>query len=1004
MSMKMERNRESRRVSILGSNGFNRRGLRTSSLTGSPEYGGGVEWPESVRLRDRVNRHRDCRERKRVHDETSEESLNDDEYDDRDEATASATVAGRLFLPSPPSGSVSTDHHGQQHTNNHHLQLRRSFPPGFSSSSTSEVFGATHVWRPSDEIIGVTVPRKPRSASAKRSRDWNSSRTDGGCAGGAKQILQRASGSPASQPGCASTSAPPPAVPMSPPSSSNSFFKKKLKSGESNTEAKLKPPMASSSTGHASSSAAEDLELEIAEVLFGLMTQSQGPSEKDNSKEVQRSKGDVTVVAPARKRLRPVAEKTGRITRIDPAAVELDMNQPPESEILSSSSGSEKAPGSASGNGFEGRGSSVNSDGRPAAQAQPQDVKERESGNVKNEDDLCSDSSLTATASSSVAGDSITVKTCSGSAQARSSSPESSAPSGQANLLAEERKSKGTGEETESCKKIDSQRLEVMPVQMKKEGSAAEKSGQPESPIYSGCPDGLSFIRHMAPAKNSATVSPSSTRRLITLPSLKRCARHFLIARNIDRHQKVMKMMDPSRNRADKGVASTPDRVVKEKGGSRIVTSSNAVENKQQQHVIQNEKLPSVGPSNLLQKGPMSLNQHEATRPISSSKLGPSLSNPASPTSSISFNYPPPMDTSQYPAMLQNNNAYRFPIGPHYRGETLVASGGAGSRARTSILGPNFAMPVHPQLLVQNRAIFQSFPEATGQHHIQMMAPGQKSNNFIIAEGEKLRIRDVSTDEAERENLAEKAQQPIIPLMSSGSIDSSNVVTGSSGQSMTASSVTAGKYLSNFPQNLTQSNNGCRVQSPHWSYLSKTPFSQAQSSLPHSNPNQYHQSQPQTQNQISFSANQKLPTTAQAQSPTNSSVSTKAGQTPIFSPQLPKNLLSNPSTLGNRNVMTAMQAQLYPQVRFPHSAVRSFSPNGVYMHRTRPDQHLQPVLLPNSLTRNDPSKAIVATTSDVTGGSSIHTARIGGTLLPAGFLYIHPVVQGANQMKPAEQK
>ncbi|GER25090.1 hypothetical protein STAS_00654 [Striga asiatica] len=615
------------------------------------------------------------------------------------------------------------------------------------------------------------------------------------------------------------------------------------------------------------------------------------------------------------------------------------MDQPPESEILSSS-GSEKVRGSASGNGLDGRGNSVNSDGREA-QAQPQDVKERESGDVKNEDDFCSDSSLTATASSSVA-DSITVKTnllvseegtqreqkfefdlMALPPQARSSSPESSAPSDQPpdptlstahaeskpmvckdeeNLLAEEKNIKGTNEETESCKKIDSQPQEIMPVQMNKEGSAAEKSGQPESPISSGCADGLLFIGHMAPPKNSTTVSPSSTRRLITLPSLKRCARHFLIARNIERHQKLMKM-DPSRNRADKGLARTPDHVVKEKGGSQIVTSSNVVENKKQL-VIQNQKSTLVGASNLL--GPISLNQHKAARPIS-------LSNPVGPTSS--------MDTSQYLQLLQNNNAYHLPT--------------SGSRAHTNILGPNFARPVHPQLLVQNQAIFQSFPEATRQQHIQ-------SNNFVIAEGNKLGIRD---DKAERENLAEKAQQPIIPLMSS-----------------------------NFPQNLTQPNSGCLVQSPYWSYSSKTPFSQAQ---------------PQTQNQISFSANQKLPTTARAQSPTNSSVSTKTGQNPIFSPQLPKNFSSNG--------VTPMQAQLfftnpYSQVQFPHhSAVTSSGlsgPNGIYMQQTR----------------NDPSKAIFGATSDATGGSSIHTARIGGTRLPAGFSYIRPVVQGANQMKPAEQK
>ncbi|KAG6417620.1 hypothetical protein SASPL_119804 [Salvia splendens] len=63
----MDRNREARRASIVGSNGCNRR-HRTNSLRDSPDED--VELQESVRLRDRVKKDRDRgrgREIKKVH-------------------------------------------------------------------------------------------------------------------------------------------------------------------------------------------------------------------------------------------------------------------------------------------------------------------------------------------------------------------------------------------------------------------------------------------------------------------------------------------------------------------------------------------------------------------------------------------------------------------------------------------------------------------------------------------------------------------------------------------------------------------------------------------------------------------------------------------------------------------------------------------------------------------------------------------------------------------------
>ncbi|KZV53172.1 protein TIME FOR COFFEE [Dorcoceras hygrometricum] len=405
----MDRNREARRASIVGSNGFKRRRHRTNSLRGSPDEDLGVELQESIRLRDRVRNDRDRereRERERERgrdlrerdsrskrrraerlminrddvggDETSEESVNDEEEEEDEENTAAAGGVRML----PPAVSNHHHHHhnhhhshssslSQQHDSsasniiaaNHHLQTRKTFPPSTSSSS-SKVFKAGPVWKPGDEMIGVSVPRKARSASAKRSHDRisgssNNNISAGGVVG-AEQIHRQASSSPVRQ-GLASTSA---AAPVS-PSSSNASVRKKLKL---NSGPKLKPPKVSSKT---TSSNPEELEIEIAEVLYGLKTQSQSPSlKKDDSREVNRSSSDtkshvsspisnstsannlnlasnsspLSVVAPKRKRPRQVLENSSYHARGSPVSAKAEMDQAPKSE--SSSPKMEKISGS----------------------------------------------------------------------------------------------------------------------------------------------------------------------------------------------------------------------------------------------------------------------------------------------------------------------------------------------------------------------------------------------------------------------------------------------------------------------------------------------------------------------------------------------------------------------------------------------------------------------------------------------------------------------------------
>ncbi|KAJ8547373.1 hypothetical protein K7X08_010959 [Anisodus acutangulus] len=398
----MDRNREARRsggMVAATSNGLSRRRHRSNSLRDSPDEEGGVEIQESVRLRERVKKDRD-RERDRERDrdrdrrskrrrgdrlmvvgeDSSEESVNDDEDDEDEETTTNnnnnvgvVTASNnnnntRLLPPNPTVAasmvSISNHHHHHHHSNNnhHHVHPRKSFPPNSGGGGGSKVFRTTAapVWKPGDEMIGVSVPRKARSASTKRSHDWVSGTSGGGGVTG-DQIHQ----SPVRQ-NIPATS-PSPAAPLS-PSSSNVSVRKKIKpSGQKRPPAKSPPPKASSSNP-------EELEIEIAEVLYGLMTQSQGPSKKESgpndsttrevvntnrsraSSPVSNSNSSATplsAVAPKRKRPRQVLENPGgfSVVRSSPisAKVEIDSQTTVKMEVTSPNL--EKTPQSVAQNG-----------------------------------------------------------------------------------------------------------------------------------------------------------------------------------------------------------------------------------------------------------------------------------------------------------------------------------------------------------------------------------------------------------------------------------------------------------------------------------------------------------------------------------------------------------------------------------------------------------------------------------------------------------------------------
>ncbi|WCJ23728.1 time for coffee [Euphorbia peplus] len=324
----MERNREARRVSMAAAaaNGLasRRRHRSGSSLRDSPEDDGPMELQETARLRDRGtvkkdrdrDRERDSRDRERDHrererdrdrdrmssrgkrrrgvdrmmnredgggggggDDSSEESVNDDEDDEDDDGGLGSS--SMRMLPPNPSSSLSNHH-------NHHHH-RKSFPPPPKVMRTSPAAAAP--WKAPDEMIGVSVPRKARSAHTKRSHEWASS-----CGVGPEQINRQASTSPARSSGqnvaamLASASASP--APVS-PSSSNASTKKKMKPNGP----KQRPPKSSSKF---TSSAQDEIEIEIAEVLYGLMRQGPAPkveivandSMRFDSREVSNSRAD----------------------------------------------------------------------------------------------------------------------------------------------------------------------------------------------------------------------------------------------------------------------------------------------------------------------------------------------------------------------------------------------------------------------------------------------------------------------------------------------------------------------------------------------------------------------------------------------------------------------------------------------------------------------------------------------------------------------------------------
>ncbi|KAG5560138.1 hypothetical protein RHGRI_003430 [Rhododendron griersonianum] len=371
----MDRNREARKSTMAASaNGLSRRRHRTNSLRDSPEEdGGAMELTEATaRLRDRgVKKDRDrerlSRNRKRrgggdrlsgVGEESSEESVNDDEEDDYDDERVGGGGGMRMYPPTAPSSNQPA---AAALGNNNHNQYvnRKSFPPAVVTANV-----ARPGWKPADQVIGFTVPRKARSASGKRPQECSIS----GSGVGTEQINRQTSTSP--------VRLTPSPAPVSPPSSSNASVRKKMKPNNNNNGLKPRPPKSASKPA---SSNPEELEIEIAEVLYGMMTQSHNNSsskkdvvgsdsvsldarEMNNNSNKSRvsspisnstsqlpqnsssSAAPLSAVAPKRKRPRQVSDNLGSSFSVRHGPIssmtKVEVDLPPKKEISSPNVGS----------------------------------------------------------------------------------------------------------------------------------------------------------------------------------------------------------------------------------------------------------------------------------------------------------------------------------------------------------------------------------------------------------------------------------------------------------------------------------------------------------------------------------------------------------------------------------------------------------------------------------------------------------------------------------------
>ncbi|XP_051152776.1 protein TIME FOR COFFEE-like isoform X3 [Andrographis paniculata] len=770
----MKTNREAKTGSALGSNGGHRRRQRASCFRDSSVKGGVVELQESVNLKEKSKKYRN-RERMKTSgvkrrsgkrlasnnkdsggDESSEESVNDE-----DEETSAVTNGGVRLLPGPISDrrhhhnhSISLSNSNNSIITNNHLQHVKTFPPGSSSSSSSsKVFRTSPVWKSGDDMINV--PRKARSVSSKRPRHRISSCVNnkkGIGAAGEEKILWRPLRSPT-------------AAHMS-PSSSNASLRKKLKSSRNIAGSKVKPPKASSEQSFTNP---DKLEIEIAEVLYGLRTQSRVPVKEEDGRADSRSNSDPksksleAAGAAKRKRPREVIEKMSN------NASSLEMDQTPQSEL--SSQNLEKK----SKNGVELGDKSVNLQEHPQelnpecedfiAKEDESFPKAKESSAVKCVGDICRDLSSTATAEDSTAAamieaDSIISEAKAPGEQKLSIDPMAPAPHGR----------EITDNKTPTARELASSNIDAAGLKAVKNGEdlipnkrQLKNTAHLATPM-SGCPGGFHSVGNMAPYASMDAAPAPPAPPLYSQCRSKRCATHGYIARNIQCLQQFMKINNPFWQAAV-GSASllgfnsnnlNPIHHTRSEEKGRTVSG-----NSKGFHTALPRAAP---PSNFMGSSTIAPNnQHQAVfaQPSSinsgSTTAGVALSiSSTTPMRAMSYNYSGMAIADRHYLSFLQNNPFHFRMPPTFNGAPIIpvvngsfyppqmiqpfmqfpkASQNAtlsSNSAPSQNLSPN--LPKQPQdfgsmarpsginirsdstSMAQNRAVFQSFPEANRRY------------------------------------------------------------------------------------------------------------------------------------------------------------------------------------------------------------------------------------------------------------------------------------------------
>ncbi|XXG56477.1 hypothetical protein AAC387_Pa03g3872 [Persea americana] len=246
----MDRNREARRgTTTTTANGLSRRRQRNSSgFKDSPEEDGAAELHETTRLRDRGSKKERDRDRDRDRSSRSKRQRGGERLlheSNREEEGEESTEE-----------SVDDEEEEEEYEDAAQFHHRKSFP--------TKAVKPILPWKVPDEM---TVPRKARSVSAKRSHEcWIS----GGGSNGREPIPRQASTSPARP----SAVGPVPDAPVAPPSS-NASARKKMKL----IRTKNRPPKVSNGASIQES----EIEIEIAEVLFGMTRQVQSPSKQESA-------------------------------------------------------------------------------------------------------------------------------------------------------------------------------------------------------------------------------------------------------------------------------------------------------------------------------------------------------------------------------------------------------------------------------------------------------------------------------------------------------------------------------------------------------------------------------------------------------------------------------------------------------------------------------------------------------------------------------------------------